>query len=259
MNSCLAGDDCMFSHDPAALVNRLTMDDGSIVGTPPQQSVQPNFQLQDFDSFPALQNMATNQWSSPSYPSSMASSGFQNNLYAGNGFGHFPFPNKGSPSVQTVNGFSPRGNSRPTSRHQSREATPAIPVDDTEAFPSLGSSGSKGGKKHHGKRGGHGHSHSKENVPSSLADIVRMSPSPSPGTLRKGLLKNRSFTGSREYGTAAQAIPSPQHVPWLETGEKANQQYLKARQDAIKHGGLRNKFLQRYPSIMIHPPATKKS
>ncbi len=247
MNSCLAGDDCMFSHDPAALVNRLTVDDGSVGGTLAQQNVQPSFQLQDFDSFPSLQHMTTsNQWSTSSYPSSMGSSGYQNNLYAGGGFGPFPFSSKGQSSVQAVNGFSPRGNSRPTSRHQSREPTPAIPVDDTEAFPSLGSAGPKAGKKHHGKRGGHAYCHSKENVPSSLADIVRMSPSPAPGTLRKGLLKNRSFTGSREYSTAAQAIPSPQHVPWLETGEKANQQYLKARQDAIKHGGLRNKFLQRY-------------
>ena len=248
MGNCLAGDTCIFSHDPAALVSRLTMDDGSIVvGTPPQQNLQPSFQLQDFDSFPALQPMAANQWANSSYPSSMGSSGFQSNLYGGGGFGGpLPALNKGHASIQSGNGFSPRPNSRPTSRHQSREATPAIPVDDTDAFPSLGSAGSKMGKKHHGKRGGHGHCHSKESIPSSLADIVRMSPSPAPGLLRKGLMKNRSFTGSREYSTAAQAIPSPQHVPWLETGEKANQMYLKARQDAIKHGGLRNKFLQRY-------------
>lgn len=246
MGNCLAGDTCIFSHDPSALVNRLAMDDGSLlVGTPPQQNLQPSFQLQDFDSFPALQPLATNQWSNATYPNSV---GYQTNLYGGGGGGFGP-PlgfSKGHPSVQTVNGFSPRSNSRPTSRHQSREATPAIPVDDNEAFPSLGSVGSKMGKKHHGKRGGHGHCHSKESIPSSLADIVRMSPSPAPGLLRRGLMKNRSFTGSREYGSAAQSIPSPQHVPWLETGEKANQMYLKARQDAIKHGGLRNKFLQRY-------------
>ncbi|EMR62293.1 putative ccch zinc finger and smr domain containing protein [Eutypa lata UCREL1] len=36
----------------------------------------------------------------------------------------------------------------------------------------------------------------------------------------------------------------PKHIPWLETGDKANKGYLKARQEAIKHGGLRNKFLQ---------------
>jgi hypothetical protein len=31
----------------------------------------------------------------------------------------------------------------------------------------------------------------------------------------------------------------------LETGARANQQYLKFRQEAIKHGSIRNKFLQR--------------
>jgi len=248
MGNCLAGDTCIFSHHPSALVNRLTMDEGGLfVGTPPQQNLQPNFQLQDFDSFPALQPMGTDHWANATYPNSMDSSAYQTNFFGGGSFGP-PVPgfSKGHSSVQAVNGFSPRSGSRPTSRHQSREATPAIPVDDTDAFPSLGSAGSKMGKKHHGKRGGHGHSHSKESIPSSLADIVRMSPSPAPGLLRKGLMKNRSFTSSREYGSAAQSIPSPQHVPWLETGEKANQSYLKARQDAIKHGGLRNKFLQRY-------------
>jgi hypothetical protein len=40
------------------------------------------------------------------------------------------------------------------------------------------------------------------------------------------------------------AIPAPEHIPWLETGESANRAYLKARAEAFKHGGLRNKFLQ---------------
>ena len=71
-----------------------------------------------------------------------------------------------------------------------------------------------------------------------------MSPSPAPGLLRKGLMKSRSYVGSRENSAAANAIPPPEHVPWLETGERANQAYIKARQDAFKHGGLRNKFLQ---------------
>ena len=142
--------------------------------------------------------------------------------------------------------------SRPTSRHRSREqaSSSSIPVDDTEAFPSLGMAGNKGVKKHHGKRGGHGHGHSnKENIPNSLADVVRMSPSPGPGLLRKGLTKTRSSVGNRENSATANAIPPPQHVPWLETGAKANQEYLKARQEAFKHGGLRNKFLQRYVSL----------
>ena len=148
--------------------------------------------------------------------------------------------------------------SRPTSRQSSRAATPSIPsVDDTEAFPTLGSV-SKGVKKHHGKRGGHGHSHTnKENVPGSLADVVRMSPSPMPGLLRKGLMKTRSYNGSRENSATANAISPPEHIPWLETGATANQAYIKARQDAFKHGGLRNKFLQRY--VRYDPLATTGS
>ena len=111
----------------------------------------------------------------------------------------------------------------------------------------------KQGKKHHGKRGGHGHGHKENMAPNSLADIVKMSPSPSPARpdLKK-LGRNGSSIATRngENSPAAQAIPSPKHVPWLETGERANKAYLKARQEALKHGGLRNKFLQRYVLLL---------
>ncbi len=76
-----------------------------------------------------------------------------------------------------------------------------------------------------------------------------MSPSPGPGSSRQDrkLGRNVSSTSVRngENSAAAQAIPNPRHIPWLETGDDANKAYLKARQEAIKHGGLRNKFLQR--------------
>ena len=80
-----------------------------------------------------------------------------------------------------------------------------------------------------------------------------MSPSPAPAASRldRKLGRNGSSTSIRngENSAAAQAIPNPKHIPWLETGEKANRAYLKARQEAIKHGGLRNKFLQRFVPI----------
>lgn len=83
----------------------------------------------------------------------------------------------------------------------------------------------------------------------SLADIVRMSPSPlpSPRLETKKLVRNGSGVSLKtgENSAAALAIPMPKHIPWLETGDRANKGYLKARQEAIKHGGLRNKFLQR--------------
>lgn len=205
-------------------MNRLALDGSS---TPPTQYAQPAFQLKDYNAFPALQSSTGEQW-----PNS-----YQNNSFPQGGF---------SPqsAFKNMQGYISDGSSRPSSRHQTRESTPAAPaLDDTEAFPSLGAAG-KGGKKHHGKRGGHGH---KEILPTSLAEVVKMSPSPGPSNLAKKLNRNGSSTSMRngENSAAAQAIPAPLHVPWLETGERANKAYLKARQDAIKHGGLRNKFLQR--------------
>ncbi|KAH0556150.1 hypothetical protein GP486_005916 [Trichoglossum hirsutum] len=240
MGNCLAGDTCIFSHDPSNMVNRLTLDDNS--ASPPASNVQPNFQLQDLNSFPSLQSVAADQ-----YANTM---GYQNIYGGGSGL---VAPSASYKGLQNFAGdlSSYRSHSRPTSRHQSRPPTPSVPpVDDTEAFPSLGAAASgKGGKKHHGKRGGHGHGHKdgKENNSGSLADIVRMTPSPSPGqNLRKSQKAGKTSTGGNraENSTAAQAIPAPQHVPWLETGDKVNKLYLKARNEAIKHGGLRNKFLQ---------------
>lgn len=236
MGNCLAGDTCIFSHDPSHFMSRLALDESS---TPPMQNAQPTFQFQDYNAFPSLQSSTPDQW-----PNS-----YQN-------ANNYNYPQIGfTPPLafKSMQGYASDGSSqrsRPTSRHQTREPAPAAPaLDDTEAFPSLGAVAAKGGKKHHGKRGGHGHNH-KESLPSSLAEVVRMSPSPGPNAIRpdvKKLNRNGSSTSIRngENNAAAQAIPAPQHVPWLETGEKANKAYLKARQDAIKHGGLRNKFLQR--------------
>jgi len=249
MGTCLAGDTCVFSHDPAALIGNLNIDNGNtVIATPPIQNIHPSFQVQDYDAFPTLQPISMNQWAQ----ASSLSSSF--NTYNSSGsrvytptLSNYSEGRGGPPTLQHDTASTRSYGSRPTSRHSSRAPTPSIlPVDDPDAFPTLGSANTKGAKKHHGKRGGHGHNHgSKENVHSSLADIVRMSPSPAPGLLRKGLMKSRSYTGSRENSAAANAIPPPEHIPWLDTGDKANQAYIKARQEAFKHGGLRNKFLQR--------------
>lgn len=238
----------MFSHDPTLLMNRMDLG-GSTAGTPPSQ-VHPSFQFQDCDAFPALQPAAMNQWAQTSSPGQ-----FNSHHYSASpgSSGYMPIPRRHfEPRTSSLNGMSSSygsSGSRPTSRHRSGDPTsgPSIPaVDDAEAFPSLGSTGVKGAKKHHGKRGGHGHGHNnKENITNTLADVVRISPSPATGLLRKGLAKNKSYTSSRENIMAANAIPAPQHVPWLETGAKANQEYLKVRRDAFDHGGQRNKFLQR--------------
>ena len=232
MGNCLAGDTCIFSHDPAHLINRLTVD-GS--GTPPQKGL--NLQVQDMSSFPSLRP------TTPELNPNAASFNYPNAALT---------PPPGLRPSHAYNGDN-RPRSRPTSRHQAKEGMSAPSIDDNDAFPSLGSASAKPSKKHHGKRGGHGHGHKDNFTPSSLADIVKMSPSPSPVPAAsrqesKKIGRNGSSTNVKngENSAAAQAIPMPKHIPWLETGEKANKGYLKARQEAIKHGGLRNKFLQRF-------------
>lgn len=244
MGNCLAGDSCVFSHDPALLINNLNVNDGNgYMGSSPSQA--PSFQVQDYDAFPTLQGTARNQYaqaSASSYPmnSSQYSGSPLGNKYMGSPRRTFE---QRSTSANGLSSSPGSYGSRPGSRHRSRDPSPYVPVEDNEAFPTLGAIASKGPRKHHGKRGGHGHGN-KENTPNSLADVVRMSPSPAPALLRKGFGKNRSYVGGRDNSLAAAAIPAPEHVPWLATGEKTNQAYMKARQEAFRHGAARNRFLQ---------------
>ncbi|KAI1345163.1 hypothetical protein F5Y15DRAFT_365047 [Xylariaceae sp. FL0016] len=226
MGNCLAGETCIFSHDPAHLMNRLALDGSS---TPPAKGQ--NLAIQDPNAFPALR---------PATP--------ELNPFAAS-FTYTGATLTPPPGLKPMHDGA-RSRSRPSSRHQMKDGISAPSIDDNDAFPSLGSSASsKPNKKHHGKRGGHGHGPKENLIPSSLADIVKMSPSPAPGSSRqdsKKLSRNGSAVNVRngENSAAAQAIPMPKHIPWLETGDRANKAYLKARQEAIKHGGLRNKFLQ---------------
>ncbi|KAH9815652.1 DUF1771 [Teratosphaeria destructans] len=243
--NCIAGSNCLFSHDPATLMQHLNLASGS--STPQMQQAMPNFQLQDFDSFPALQPTTSNPYEEgeavdPNIVNAMLA---QQQVPVQLAPGLFPT------FVPTGPRRSQPG-SRPGSRQASRAGTPNQPnIQDDEAFPTLGSAAAKPGKRHHGKRGGHGHHNNNAPLqPTSLADVVRMSPSPGPLTnntkdaMRRGLKNNRSFTSTRENSAAALAIPSPQDIPWLDTGSGMNAAYMKARAEAFKHGGLRNKFLQ---------------
>ncbi|EME44288.1 hypothetical protein DOTSEDRAFT_71943 [Dothistroma septosporum NZE10] len=245
--NCLAGTSCLFSHDPTVMLQQMNL--GQTGATTPQ-NFAPNFQLQDYDSFPALQPTASNPYEDNECadPSTLdATLQQQQQTFAQIPPGLFPS------FVPTGPRHGSHPGSRPTSKHTSRAATPSQQVNfqDDEAFPSLGSAASKPvGKRHHGKRGGHGHHNHGPPVqqPGSLADVVRMSPPPGPinarDAMRRGLRNNRSFTSTRENSAAAMAIPAPREIPWLETGDKVNNSYMKARQEAFKHGGLRNKFLQ---------------
>ena len=222
---CLAGDSCQFSHDPSAFMASLSVNDGpAIYGTPPF-----GFQLQEqMEEFPNLQNQTQR-------PSS--------HTFVPQANGQFPTFTPMS-QQRGRGGYHHQGaNSRPSSRHQNRpDAQSSLSMDDPEAFPTLASLNAKRASKHHGPRSRHGHSSLEKDAPSSLADVVRSSPSPAPSQRRVEAIKRVRSAG--QDSSAALKIPPPQHIPWLETGERANQQYLKYRQEAIKHGSIRNKFLQ---------------
>ncbi|CAL5874539.1 uncharacterized protein PFLUO_LOCUS8835 [Penicillium psychrofluorescens] len=241
MGNCLAGQGCPFSHDPSALISNLSVTDGSRPTSPPTGS--PFQGDSGSDAFPPLQSSAgaEDPWAGQyigRYPSP--------HLLQGNK----PIPPGLYPGMGKRNGsltHLTRPQSRPASRHQNRELNPTAPsLDDQDAFPTLAAVSAKNaGKKHHGKRGGHNNREgnlSRENIPpSSLADVVRMTPSPAPG---KGKFKNNKEPKGRENSAAALSIQPPQNIPWLETGGRANQQYIKYRTEAIRHGTVRNKFLQ---------------
>lgn len=236
MGNCLAGDGCPFSHDPTAAFGQLSLADGA--GQPTTNSSQALQLENNYDAFPTLQptTSAGDQWANPfgrKYP---------NHVLVTNPSGGTS-PLMGGRRNGGMN--SSRPHSRPTSRHQQRDMNPSpLSVDDPEAFPTLGAIGAKGnGKKHHGKRGGH---NNKESIPSSLADVVRLSPSPGPGKGKAASKIGKEAVKTRELSAAALAITAPKQIPWLETGARANQQYIKYRTDAIRHGTVRNKFLQRY-------------
>ena len=210
----------MFSHDPSALMSSVSVNDQAAVSTPPLDPYIQNLQISDYASFPSL--------SGSSGSDSITSPGFS--IRAG-----------------LAPEFVPsRPHSRPTSRHQSPARHGSrLSAEENEAFPTLGSAALRGAKKHHGKRG-HGHGHRDKDSVNSLADLVRNSSAPLPQVqnARRGFRNRPSQIESRENTAAAHAIPAPEHIPWLETGERANKEYLKARQAAIRHGGARNKFLQ---------------
>jgi hypothetical protein len=237
MGNCLAGDTCPFSHDPSAVIRNLSVSAEGV-------NQQPSFQLENnYEAFPALQPAlgSGEQWSNASLRKYPTQALFNNTPVGSSPLGH------GRRNGAGLGGS--RAGSRPTSRHQQRELNPSpLSVDDPEAFPTLSAMSAKGtGKKHHGKRGGH----NKESMPASLADVVRMSPSPSQTKGKVSVKPGKETVKSRELSAAAQAIPAPQNIPWLETGSRANQQYIKYRTDAIRHGTVRNKFLQRYERSVI--------
>ncbi|KAL2820244.1 hypothetical protein BDW59DRAFT_118083 [Aspergillus cavernicola] len=232
MGNCLAGDGCPFSHDPSALVANLSVD-----GNPSGTSAGIAFQVDNApEAFPPLATGgSTDQWAGHlggKYP------GYLFSLPGGKIISQYGKRNGSMTSLS-------RPHSRPGSRHQNRELNPSAPsVDDPDAFPTLAAMSAKNpGKKNHGKKNRDNNS-TRDNIPTSLADVVRMSPSPAPGKGKSTSKYGREGAKGRENSAAAQSIPAPQHIPWLETGSRTNQQYIKYRTEAIRHGTVRNKFLQ---------------
>lgn len=221
---CLAGDKCQFSHDPSVLMTHQNLSEQLT-------NSGATFQLQDnSEQFPSLASVPRGPAASGSF--NPAASGFSPSLANARGI-----------HVGIAPGSHPH--SRPNSRHQNRPNTPSsLSMDDPDAFPTLASISAKRGTKHHGHRSRHGHTSAEKDMPSSLADVVRMSPSPAPAQLKKPDTTRKIKPFGGVDNAAARRIPEPQHIPWLETGAKANQQYLRHRAEAIKHGSIRNKFLQ---------------
>src|SRR5690606_19846817 len=185
--------------------------------------------IQDPGAFPSLSSDSGSNWSQGTVPT--------------------------TPSTPRHN-FRQLQGSRPNSRQASREPPP---VNDDEAFPSLGSA--KPGKKKDNRR-------KQDNIPtgpSSLADVVRMTPSPSPGAKRWGppshshhnspskARRNQPAQSQAAAATAAgqnanassnQAhISNPTSLPWLDPQHPLNKPYLTHRTLSLKHGNQRNKYL----------------
>ena len=222
---CLAGSSCNFSHDPALLLRTLQVNNSSEGSAVSAQT----FQIQDHpDQFPSLAS------------SSRRSS---NSSFTTPSGGAFPtFTPMGYQRGRGAFGGA-RPTSRPSSRHQNRPEIPSnLSMDDHDAFPTLSSLNTKRASKHHGHRPRHGHSSQERDTPSSLADVVKLLPA-TPTSQRKSEINKKKVIGGSD-NVAARRIPEPKRIPWLETGERANVQYLKHRAEAIKHGSVRNKFLQ---------------
>lgn len=211
MGSCLAGDTCIFSHDPTMSVSKMTLDSGARTSTPP-----PHFQFQDSSAFPSL---SADHWSSGG-----GSPG--NNMYMS------------PPSFRLT---PSRPNSRQQVRERDRNNSMVPHVDDADAFPTLSSVKQTSHKKRDRR-----HKNDIPTGPSSLAEVVRMTPSPGPNGTRNASPSSRwgSPNSKRPSRPSAAHIPAPQQIPWLDSGSTMNKIYLKHRKDALHHGVLRAKYLQ---------------
>lgn len=133
MGNCLAGESCIFSHDPALLLNRLKLDEDSAITTPALSQLHPSFQVQDYDAFPVLQSGARNQWAKSSSSPNQAGLFSDSHSQCSNGYTTTP-RRPFQPKTASMNGLpsSPKStSSRPNSRHQSRAPTPSIPLSMT--------------------------------------------------------------------------------------------------------------------------------
>lgn len=98
MGNCLAGETCIFSHDPSKLVSKMSLESGSNTPTRSHSSLM----LQDMSLFPSLHGDSDHHYSgSPNFAS--------------------------SPGMRSLRAESPRPRSRPGSRHQLKENYTAAP------------------------------------------------------------------------------------------------------------------------------------
>lgn len=224
----------MFLHEYSALMAKMILEGTS---TPPPQQANGSPKLHDQDAFPTLR--ASDQGLPAGGFDYHAATGSQNNAYQAQ------FVSDAILDSHFRRQTHSRSSSRPVSRQQSRPSTPLHTRKNSDAFPALGSTATKKNRRHSGRRENVGldQTPGDSNGRRTMVEIVRAASS-SLEQDQEGAVQGKNSASFRKNGKTAHHILPPENIPWLETGQAVNKAYLQARQEAFKHGGLRNKFLQ---------------
>ena len=221
--SCLAGESCVFSHDPALAIEQMNLGQPALT---PGSKLNPN--VSDFSYFPSLPTPATGE---PAVNSLLIP------RHAAEASNFVPVNASDSGSPRSLPRSRLSGNAsafQPRSRPESRQASGQLNEGDVEEFPSLAAAAAA-----RRIRNSRRSSQNALNRPRNLADIVRHSTADDNNEVSPSSESHhiRSSENTRQ-------IAAPTHIPWLETGSEANRAYLNARAAAMKHASLRNRFLQ---------------
>lgn len=221
--SCLAGDSCMFSHDPTLAMEQMSL--GQQVVSPGSK-LNPN--VSSFTYFPSLPAPSTRDQSS-------LQSSIPRHAAEASEFVPSNPSESGSPRIEARLRLSGNASAfQPRSRIESQPASGGRDNKVVDEFPSLAAAAAAR-RARNSRRG----SQNATSKPRNLADIVRTSTADDSSNPHQ---KTESHGGHTIR--ASGHIPAPSRIPWLDTGSEANRAYLSARAEAIKHATVRNRFLQ---------------